>query len=304
MVLGEGCGSVDYASQLVGIARELHRSRTWVPAPSVARCTSLERRVTAMLDPLVNRRPVSTSARAATWLAALAIALPVTGGAMSQVFSTVGGSIVDPTKGALPGVTLVLTNTQSGAKHEVKTDSTGRYEVVGLPPGDYQLEARLPGFSVLRGTVTVGGGTLHRDLAMEVGSLQETVTVRASASAPDSAAPMVQQAARPAPRPCETPASQGGVMIGGQLRPPLKLRHVNPVYPASALAAGAQGTVTLRARIGTEGNVEEATVLSSPHPDLAAAAVTAVRQWEFGTTLLNCVAIPVEMGVTVNFEGL
>lgn len=98
-----------------------------------------------MLDPLVNRRPVSTSARAATWLAALAIALPVTGGAMSQVFSTLGGSIVDPTKGALPGVTLVLTNTQSGAKHEVRTDSTGRYEVVGLPPGDYQLEARLSG---------------------------------------------------------------------------------------------------------------------------------------------------------------
>jgi TonB family protein len=293
---------VDYASQLVGIARELHRSRTWVPAPSVARCTSLERRVTAMLDPLVNRRPVSRSARVATWLAALAIALPITGGAMSQVFSTLGGSIVDPTKGALPGVTLVLTNTQSGAKHEVKTDGTGRYEVVGLPPGDYRIEARLPGFSVLRGTVTVGGGTLQRDLAMEVGSLEETVVVRASASRPDTAAPMVQSAARPAPRPCETPASQGGVMIGGQLRPPVKLRHVNPVYPASALAAGAQGAVTLRARIGTEGNVEEVTVVSSPHPDLAAAAVNAVRQWEFGTTLLNCVAIPVEMGVTVNFE--
>jgi TonB family protein len=302
MVLGQGCESVDYASQLVGIARELHRSRTWVPAPSVARCTSLERRVTAMLDPLVNRGPVSRSARAATWLAALAIALPVTGAAMSQVFSTLAGSIVDPTKGALPGVTLVLTNAQSGAKHEVKTDSTGRYEVVGLPSGDYQLEARLPGFSVLRGTVTVGGGSLQRDLTMEVGTLQETINVRASANRTDTAAPMAQSAARPAPRPCETPSSQGGIMIGGQLRPPVKLRHVNPVYPASALAAGAQGTVTLRARIGTEGDVEEATVVSSPHPDLAAAAVAAVRQWEFGTTLLNCVAIPVEMGVTVNFE--
>ena len=91
-------------------------------------------------------------------------------------------------------------------------------------------------------------------------------------------------------------------MIGGQLRPPVKLRHVNPVYPPAALAAGAHGAVTLRARIGTEGNVEEVTVVSSPNPDLAAAAVASVRQWEFGTTLLNCVAIPVEMGVTVNFE--
>lgn len=301
VVLRAGCRGVDYASHLVGIARELHRSRTWVPAPSVVRCSTLERRVTAMLDPHVSRRPVSPAGRVATWVVALAIAVPVTGAAMSQVFSTLTGSIVDPTNGALPGVTLVLTNTQSGAKHEVKTDSIGRYEVIGLPPGDYQLEARLPGFSVLRGTVSVGAGNLQRDLAMDVGTLQETVTVRASASRQDATAPTVQSAARPAPRTCETPSSQGGVMIGGQLRPPLKLRDVRPVYPASALVAGAQGTVTLRARIGTEGNVEEATIVSSPHPDLAAAAVTAVRQWEFGTTLLNCVAIPVEMGVTVNF---
>ena len=302
VVLRAGCQGVEYASHLVEIARELHRSRTWVPAPSVVRCSTLERRVTAMLDPLVSRRPVSPAGLVATWVAALAIAVPVTGAAMSQVFSTLTGSIVDPTKGALPGVTLVLTNTQSGAKHEVKTDSIGRYEVVGLPAGDYQLEARLPGFSVLRGTITVGAGNLQRDLALEVGTLQETVTVRASASRQDAAAPTLQSAARPSPRACETPSSEGGVMIGGQLRPPLKLRDVRPVYPASALAAGAQGTVTLRARIGTEGNVEEAIVVSSPHPDLAAAAVTAVRQWEFGTTLLNCVAIPVEMGVTVNFE--
>ena len=301
-VLGQGCEAVDYASHLVGIARELHRSRTWVPAPSVARCTTLERRVRAMLDPLVNRRPVSRSARASAWLAALAIAVPVSGAAMSQVFSTLAGSVLDPSRGALPGVTLVLTNTQSGAKHEVKTDSTGRYEVVGLPAGDYALEARLPGFSVLRGSVTVGGGNVQRDLAMEVGTLEETVTVRASASRPDTAAPLVQSAARPAPRPCETPSSQGGVMIGGQLRPPLKLRHVNPVYPPAALTAGAQGAVNLRARIGTEGDVEEVTVLSSPHPELAAAAVSSVRQWEFGPTLLNCAAIPVEMKVTVNFE--
>jgi hypothetical protein len=42
-------------------------------------------------------------------------------------------------------------------------------------------------------------------------------------------------------------------------------------------------------------------VVSTPHPDLAAAAVDAVRQWQFDATLLNCVAIPVKLGITVDF---
>ena len=77
---------------------------------------------------------------------------------------------------------------------------------------------------------------------------------------------------------------------------------MRPYYPASALSAGASGTVVLEARIGTDGDVEDVKTISTPHPDLAASAVDAVRQWQFDSTFLNCVAIPVSMTVTANFE--
>jgi len=41
--------------------------------------------------------------------------------------------------------------------------------------------------------------------------------------------------------------------------------------------------------------------LRSPSPLLDAAALDAVRKWEYAQTLLNGVAVPVIMTVTVNF---
>ena len=77
---------------------------------------------------------------------------------------------------------------------------------------------------------------------------------------------------------------------------------MRPVYPAGAIQNGVEGTVALEARIGTDGSVEEARVVSTPHPDLGSAAADAVRQWLFDPTYLNCVAIPVKMTVTVTFQ--
>jgi TonB family protein len=60
--------------------------------------------------------------------------------------------------------------------------------------------------------------------------------------------------------------------------------------------------VILEAVIGPNGLVNDAKVLRSPAPALAQAAETAVRQWEFTPTLLNCVPVPVIMTVTVDFN--
>jgi TonB family protein len=60
--------------------------------------------------------------------------------------------------------------------------------------------------------------------------------------------------------------------------------------------------VLLDARIGEDGSVREVKVVNSPNADLASAAVDAVRQWQFSSTLLNCVPVEVAMKVTINFE--
>ena len=100
---------------------------------------------------------------------------------------------------------------------------------------------------------------------------------------------------------CTAAPQPGG--IGGNLRAPTKLVHVRPRFPANLSAAGLSGVVVLDAIIGAEGTIQDVSTRSSPHPDFEAAAIDAVRQWEFSQTLLNCVPVEVMMTVTVNFAA-
>jgi periplasmic protein TonB len=90
------------------------------------------------------------------------------------------------------------------------------------------------------------------------------------------------------------------VRVGGNIRVPVKLRDVKPVYPAEALRERVQGVVIIEALIGLDGNIENARVLRSI-PMLDDAALTAVSQWRFTSTELNGAPVPVIMTVTVNF---
>jgi TonB family protein len=95
-------------------------------------------------------------------------------------------------------------------------------------------------------------------------------------------------------------ASVAPVRIGGQIKPPLKIKDVKPVYPAIAQSARVAGVVTIEATIGPDGKVIDAKVVRSV-PLLDQAALDAVRQWEYRPTLLNGVPVPVLVTVTINF---
>jgi TonB family protein len=88
--------------------------------------------------------------------------------------------------------------------------------------------------------------------------------------------------------------------VGGQIRPPQKIKDVTPVYPAIARSARVAGVVTIEATIGADGKVEETKVVRSI-PLLDQAALDAVRQWEYTPSLLNGVPVPVVVTVTINF---
>jgi TonB family protein len=89
--------------------------------------------------------------------------------------------------------------------------------------------------------------------------------------------------------------------IGGTLKEPTRVKNVPPVYPDEAKQAGVSGVVILECQIDPTGRVTDVTVLRSV-PGLDQAAIDAVRQWEYTPTLLNGVAVPVIMTVTVNFR--
>jgi protein TonB len=91
------------------------------------------------------------------------------------------------------------------------------------------------------------------------------------------------------------------VPVGGDIKRPVKLREVAPTYPPLARAARVEGIVIVEAIVGPDGKVQDARVLRSS-PLLDAAALDAVRQWEFTPTLLNGIPIAIVMTVTVDFR--
>jgi protein TonB len=90
------------------------------------------------------------------------------------------------------------------------------------------------------------------------------------------------------------------IRVGGQIRPPIRIKEVAPVYPAIARSARVQGDVVIEATIDEEGNVADARVVKSV-PLLDQAALDAVRQWHYQPTLLNGVPTAVVTTVTVKF---
>ena len=95
--------------------------------------------------------------------------------------------------------------------------------------------------------------------------------------------------------------TQVPVRVVGSIRPPAKTRDVSPAYPSIARSARVQGMVIIEAVISPAGKVMNARILRSI-PLLDAAALAAVRQWEYTPTPLNGIPVPVVMTVTVNFQ--
>lgn len=306
-LMREGLSGLDYASELLELARVLHTRRyPWTTALAMARPSSLERRVTAMLNEQLDRTPVERRHRALAIGAAMALAVGIAGfTASAQSFSTVSGTAVDQLGGYLPGVTVSLASTEADRKYEVRTDRTGLYQFVGVVPGAYTMRVWQPGFKTITEPLAVAGENMRHNLTLAVGSLEETITLVHRAG--ESPAPPAASAPRPVMKLSPTPAActesfAGG--MGGSIKAPTKIKDVRPVYPENLGDARRTDVLVFDTIIARDGSIREVTPKdSNAQIDLANAAMAAIRQWRFTPTLLNCVPIEVEMTVTVNFRA-
>src|SRR5580765_2108798 len=94
------------------------------------------------------------------------------------------GIATDVTGGVLPGVTVNLTNTDTGFTRSTVTDEAGRYSFNAMPPtGKWTLEAELPGFSSQKreGLEFQANTRPAINFQLSVGALTEVMTVQASA---------------------------------------------------------------------------------------------------------------------------
>ena len=97
---------------------------------------------------------------------------------------TITGTVADPAGAVVANAAIQARNVETGAVYDAATTTTGNYTLAQLPVGQYELSVTVPGFKkYLRQNLTVNvAQTLRIDVALEVGSASESVTVTAEAS--------------------------------------------------------------------------------------------------------------------------
>src|SRR5580765_3408941 len=88
------------------------------------------------------------------------------------------GVVKDP-QGVIPGATVTLVNDQNGVSRETVTNGVGEYSFPAIEPALYTVRASVQGFKTFeRKGVRIGTQEfLALDIQLEVGGLEETITV-------------------------------------------------------------------------------------------------------------------------------
>ncbi len=115
------------------------------------------------------------------WITLCMLVLGCAGVAKSQVnTASLSGTVTDPGHLAVKGAQVTLKNAATGIVRSTVTDDAGRYEIVALPPGRYEMSVDGgANFQVYRNNaleLTVGeNGTFDPQLALH--GMEQTVTV-------------------------------------------------------------------------------------------------------------------------------
>jgi hypothetical protein len=118
------------------------------------------------------------------WTLAIAVLsyLLSAGNALAQGTAQLNGRVTDESGGALPGVSVTATRTDTGATRTAVTDETGAWVMPNLPLGPYRLEMTLQGFRtyVQTGIVLQVNANPVINATLGLGNLEETVSVEAA----------------------------------------------------------------------------------------------------------------------------
>ena len=106
-------------------------------------------------------------------------------GAQNATTGTIGGVVRDAQEGVLPGAAVVAVHAGTGTRRETFTRADGRFSLLNVPVGAYDLEVALTGFGTqaLTGVVVTLGESTEVPVTLQLAALTETVQVTAEASA-------------------------------------------------------------------------------------------------------------------------
>jgi TonB family protein len=292
IVLNSGVPATLYANELLSLTTVLKGSG-WVEAPALAmaKTSDLERRFTSMLNPSLNRRPVTGKARLLTFCTAtvLLVSLAALRAPAQNPAGVISGTVYDPDRAIVVNAKVTATNIDTHVSESTTTHSDGTYSFNNLLPGKYQITAAQMGFRRFDSppvdlTGNQGGVV---DANLTVGQMTELITVTAQGVSSGANA---------------TPQAQQHLLVGGNVQVANLIRQVKPPYPESARAAGIEGSVILSAVVDAEGKPTRIRVTRSMGSEFDSTALQAVSQWRYQPTLLNGRPVEVMTDITVAFK--
>ncbi len=281
-VLNLGTDRTEYATELLNTVRGLQETnRIWLPALPMARQSNLERRFTAMLNPMQDRRRLTVGQFVFIAVAGIAILLPVAAlpfpGQVALVPGQMLGTVYDENGVKVPNATVIAYNAAIGNRDMTVTNAIGDFSFASLGAGNYSVEVLSTNFAGLK----------IKEVSVEPNQTVplNTMVIRQ----PDLAAVLAD---------AESPR----LRLGGPALSSLLMQQVKPIYPPAAKAARIQGIVVLEGVIGRDGTVQRLRVVNSDtNPDLARAAVESVSKWRYKPSAVDGIPVEVLTHITVNF---
>ncbi len=106
----------------------------------------------------------------------------------------VTGLVSDQSGAAVPDATVTLSNQNTGIKIVIATNSAGNFTTPAMIPGPYTLGVTKEGFKAYSQpdlSLTIGGQTYRQDVALQLGTVSQTVEVKASTQLINTTSPAI-----------------------------------------------------------------------------------------------------------------
>ena len=101
----------------------------------------------------------------------------------------------------------------------------------------------------------------------------------------------------------QTAGTEKGIhKVGGEVKPPVLVQRVDPRYPEKLRADKKSGIVVLQATVDEQGLVTNPVIVRHSEPEFDAAAMEALRRWQYSPATLHDKPVAVYLTITISFR--
>jgi len=128
----------------------------------------------------------------------LVLALATASVCLAQLITgSIVGQVTDPSGAAVPNVNIKVTNEGTGISVQSTADGSGGYSIPNLQAGIYDITVTTGGFRTFHatGVQLLASQTIRQDIQLQVGNVQQEITVSAQAAMVNTEGPEIRATA-------------------------------------------------------------------------------------------------------------